>query len=261
VKRERGTFNLLSREVLARRRARLLARIHRKFKTVTDDLHITPLRLAFTRVADPDVVLDEIVRKEDRREKLTGQRHEGNDLHLPYWAELWDSSFGLAQFLVLANDEVTRWKGDKVKDHPVSILDLGCGMGLAGTVAAAMGGNVLLADLEPDALLFAKLNALPYSGRVEVRRLNWQTDRLAEKFEMILGADVLYERAQWEFLDAFWKAHLIDRGNVVLAEPGRQSGDQFIDWIASRGWLLERREQAVQSRGKTIRIFKLSLAQ
>ena len=96
-------FDLLSRAELSRRRARLLARIHRKFKTVIDPLQIGPLRIDFTRVANPDSVLDRIVIEEDRREKLTGQRHHGNELHLPYWAELWDSELGLADFLVAQN--------------------------------------------------------------------------------------------------------------------------------------------------------------
>src|SRR5207247_1894452 len=99
--------------------------------------------------------------------RLSGQREEDNELHLPYWAELWDSGLGLAQFLVTNTDKLTRWQGDKVKQassqlvtlspsHPVKILDIGCGMGLAGMAAAAMGAKVLLADLETHALLFAR---------------------------------------------------------------------------------------------------------
>src|SRR5947207_3941628 len=167
----------MSREQLSHGRGRLLARIGRKYQTISETLHFGPLRLDFTRVADPDIVLDRIVVEEDRREKLSGQRRDGNELHLPYWAELWDSAFGIGLFLVK-------------NPPPSSVLDLGCGMGLAGMVAAAMGARVMLADLEPDALLFAKLNTLPYSNRVRVRKMNWELDRLDERFDLILGADV-----------------------------------------------------------------------
>src|ERR1041385_1824148 len=123
--------------------ARLLARFHRRYSTRTQPLQIGPLNVSFTRIADPDVVLDQVAAEEDRREKFSGQRHEGEELHLPYWAELWESGLGIGQMLV-SSPQLVRGK---------SILDLGCGMGLAGTVAAALGANVLFADLEPDALL------------------------------------------------------------------------------------------------------------
>ena len=47
-------------------------------------------------------------------------------------------------------------------------------------------------------------------------------------------------------------------GNVLLGEPGRQTGDLFIEWIASRGWWLERFEEPVPTRDKPIRIFLLT---
>src|SRR5437763_877893 len=60
----------------------------------------------FTRVADPNRVLNEIAREEDRIEEVSGRRKEGGDLHLPYWAELWDSAVGVGEML-------TRRQGDK----------------------------------------------------------------------------------------------------------------------------------------------------
>ncbi len=216
---------------------------------------IGPLRLNFTRVLDADEVLDQVVEAEDRRERATGDRRDGNALHLPYWAELWDSSIGMGQMLV-------KWQTgdlDRLLPKPsksLSFLDLGCGQGLSGTVAAALGHNVLLGDLEAPALLFARLNTLMYESRARVRRLNWQTDDLGERFDAILGADVLYERAQWEYLERFWRAHLGPTGAVLLGEPGRQSGDVFQEWIGPRGWSLERFTERATT-GKQIRLFRL----
>jgi predicted nicotinamide N-methyase len=224
---------------------RLLARIQRKYRTITEDLAIGPVKIRFTRVAEPDRVLDEIVAEEDRREKISGVRLQ-DPQHLPYWAELWESAIGItATVSGMQLTESTR------------VLDLGCGMGLAGAAAAARGASVLLADLETQALLFAKLNSVRLSDRVRVRQLNWQIDRLDEKFDLILGADILYERKQWEFLNEFWKVHLAEGGSILLGEPGRQSGDMFKTWIVERGW--ELREGSQQTRvGKTIRTFFLN---
>src|SRR5438132_2055393 len=136
--------------------ARLLARIHRRYQTKTETLTIGGLKIPFTRIDDPDVVLDQVAAEEDRRERTSGQRHEGEELHLPYWAELWESGLGISQMLA-AQPQLVRDK---------NVLDLGCGMGLAGTVAAALGAKVLFADLEADSLLFAMLNSLPWQKNV-----------------------------------------------------------------------------------------------
>ena len=234
----------------ARLRDRLHSRIGRRFETVTREVALDGLRFTFTRIADPNRVLDEVADAADRRERLTGRREADDDLHLPYWAELWDSAFGIALFLAQT----------KTENPPprLNVLDLGCGMGLAGTVAAALGAKVLFADLEQPALLFAALNSLPWRQRVRTRRLNWRTDRLAERFDLIIGADILYERAQWEYLEPFWRAHLSPGGTVLLGEPGRQTGDLFVDWIAARGWLMRRSEQPVPTRERAIRIFQLT---
>src|SRR5690242_19116433 len=96
-----------------RLRGRLLARIHRRYQTVTVAASVGPLSFPFTRIADSDRVLDEVAEEADRREKLTGRREPDEHLHLPYWAELWDSAAGLAEFLAKldARDEDAGTRG------------------------------------------------------------------------------------------------------------------------------------------------------
>src|SRR5688572_31377813 len=213
---------------LTRAAQQLLRRIRRDYETSRRRLLIGPLAIDFTRIADPDRVLDQVAEQEDRLERVSGRRADSDQLHLPYWAELWDSALGIGQVLVRRAGGLTGR----------SALDLGCGMGLAGTVAARLGMRVLFADLEPPALLFARLNSLPDAPRVRTRRLDWRTDRLDERFDLILGADILYERKHWDFLEPFWHAHLAAGGAVLLGAPGRQNGDPFRDWIADRNWSL-----------------------
>jgi predicted nicotinamide N-methyase len=253
-------MTMLSMSKLAETRSRLLQRIGRKHATITETHAVGPLRLKFTRIADPDGVLDRIVEAEDRREKITGPRRDGNDLHLPYWAELWDSAIGIAAHVANGNFRFANCelRSGNAAPNRKSILDLGCGMGFAGMAAAAMGAKVLFADIEADALLFARLNTLPWTNRVRTRQLNWQTDRLDESFDLILGADVLYDRTQWEFLDAFFRAHLREDGSVLLGEPGRQTGEMFPDWITQRGWSLTHISQKIPTRKTPIRIFQLT---
>lgn len=218
---------------------RLLARIQRHFQTITEQITLGPISIPFTRVANPDRVLDEIVADEDRREKVTGVRLE-NPPHLPYWAELWESARGLAA--VLAGMDFSKSR---------RVLDLGCGMGLAGAAAAARGAHVTLVDLESPALLFARLNTLSYAA--SVRRVDWQIDDLADRFDLILGADILYDKSQWDFLNEFWKRHIAPAGFILLAEPRRQSGDHFIPWIRERNWILE--EPLTPGKIRILRLF------
>jgi len=233
-------------------RRRLLERIRRRYDILTERLRAGWLEVVFTRIADPSRVFDEVARDEDSKDRLAGRRRPGDELHIPYWAELWESSLGVGQ--LLAGEDGRRLLAGRGGGR-TSVLDLGCGMGFAGCVAAALGAQVLFADLEPPALLFAALNSLPWRDQVRTRRLNWRTDTLDERFNLILGADILYERQQWEYLEPFWRRHLLPGGKILLGEPGRQTGAGFLEWIAPRGWRIEPLTAHLADRNKTIRLF------
>lgn len=239
------------------RRARCLLRIERRWPTMTETLRFGRLALPFTRIADPNRVLDEVAEEQDRVERVSGRRLEADTLRLPYWAELWDSAVGISTWLTEHVENPSATTAPKRLD----VLDLGCGMGLAGTTAAALGAKVLFADLEPPCLLLAQYNALLHSPDVTTRRLDWRTDRLGRNFDLIIGSDILYERSQWEFLDAFWRAHLAPGGSVLLGEPGRPTGDSFESWIEARGWRLRLHMQRLDERHKTIRLFQITRAE
>ena len=174
---------------------RLLHRLRGTYAVRREAVRIGRLTLDFFRIEDPDRVLDMVAEEADLRDRL-GQSRD-RELHLPYWAQLWDGTFGVATYLATRDDWPTRLPD-------LRILDLGCGMGMTGTTAAALGANVLLADLEPPALLFAHLNTVTFGQRVRTRQLNWQRDRLAQQFDLIIGADILYEKEQWQYLEPFW---------------------------------------------------------
>jgi predicted nicotinamide N-methyase len=237
----------MSVEGVLRQRNHLLARIHRQYDTREQFLQIGHLTLQFISIADPDRVLDDAAAAEESA--VAGARRPS----VPYWAELWDSATGLAQWLIERHEKPPIAGASAL----VRGLDLGCGMGLSGVCAAALGIHVTFADFETLPLLFARLNSLPWQQSAEVRRIDWRTDSLEERFHIILGADILYERAQWEFLDRFWKQHLTGDGLIVLGEPGRQTGAEFTRWIVERGWTLHETRQIVGPEKKIIRVLQL----
>lgn len=229
-------------------RSRLLARIGRKYRITSVPLKFGDVCVDFVRIADPNRVLDELAEAEDRREKVEGRRKEGDELHLPYWAELWDSAVGLCEELV----------GRREKIVGKTLLDLGCGMGLVGTVAASLGAKVTLADLESDALLLARANAIQFDPNVRAVRLNWRTGKLDQRFDWIIGADIIYERAQWDFLEPFWRKHLAENGVVMLGEPGRPGAETFCKWMEERNWGVAVSRRTPANSEKTIRILRFN---
>lgn len=198
---------------------RLAQRVRRHFATRRKWVEIDDWRVQIWKVADPDALFEAMA----EREEETGEPMPWE----PYWARAWDSAMRLA--------EVLRSR-DLAGCH---VLDLGCGLGLSGVAAASRGARVVLADLATPALLFARLNCWPWRSSVTARRVDWQTDRLASRFDLIVGADILYEVRQWPHLERFWNAHLKAEGEVLLGEPDRRSSDGFADQLRDHGWRIE----------------------
>jgi 2-polyprenyl-3-methyl-5-hydroxy-6-metoxy-1,4-benzoquinol methylase len=200
-----------------RERARLLARMRRRYPLKCRVVNVSGMALEITGVEDPDQVLLEM-----EQGILAAGREEPR--WQPYWAESWESAVALGNC-------VAEWQLASK-----SVLDLGCGLGLAGIVAAARGADVLLADAAPPALLFARYNAWPWRDQVRTARIDWREDRIQRQFDLILGADVLYDLQDWPYLHAFWRQHLRPGGAVLIGEPGRRSADDWPAWAQTQGW-------------------------
>lgn len=206
-------------------RARLLARIRREFDISEETLTFVGRPLLFTRIADPNAVLDEVCRLETLREQGVAPRRE---LHVPYWAAVWESGVAVAEHLARRAAE-TPLAG-------LRALDLGCGMGMAGAAMAMLGARVTLGDIDTAALLFARLNTLPWAERCHVARCDWRGEDLPGPFDLIVGADVLYEVSQWPYIEAFARRRLAPGAALILGEPGRPTAKGFRDWLQDRGW-------------------------
>ncbi|WP_025995571.1 class I SAM-dependent methyltransferase [Pseudomonas viridiflava] len=122
----------------------------------------------------------------------------------PYWSFCWASGLALARFLA----EQPHWvKGKRV-------LDFGAGSGVAGIAAAKAGAlEVVACDLDPLAIAACKANA-----DLNDVHLNYSADFFAEadRFDLILVADVLYDRANLPLLD-----HFLSRGREALVADSR----------------------------------------
>ncbi|MDH1510407.1 50S ribosomal protein L11 methyltransferase [Pseudomonas mosselii] len=122
----------------------------------------------------------------------------------PYWSFCWASGLAVARYLA----EHPQWVRGK------RVLDFGAGSGIAGIAAARAGAREVVAcDLDPLALDACRANAA-----LNGVTLNYSSDFFAEadRFDLILVADVLYDRANLPLLDEF-----LSRGRQALVADSR----------------------------------------
>lgn len=206
-------------------RSRLLARVRREFSVIEEIIEVGGNALRFARIADPDALLGDVCEQVSQSERGIPPKRE---LRMPYWAAVWESAMALAQHLV-----------ERDAEQPLAgrrILDLGCGMGLVGAACATQGARVTLADIDTAALLFARLNTLAWADRARVVRCDWGGGDLGERFDLIAGADLIYDAEQWAPIEAFARRHLDDGGMLLLSEPSRPTADHFARWLDAMGW-------------------------
>ncbi|WP_313055112.1 class I SAM-dependent methyltransferase [Pseudomonas lopnurensis] len=122
----------------------------------------------------------------------------------PYWSFCWASGLVLARWLA----ERPEWVRGK------RVLDFGAGSGVAAIAAARAGAaEVVACDLDPLALAACRANAA--LNGVELR---YSDDFFGEddRYDLIIVADVLYDRANLPLLD-----HFLGRGREALVADSR----------------------------------------
>jgi predicted nicotinamide N-methyase len=158
----------------------------------------------------------------------------------PYWSVLWRSGVALAREL------------DGVALRGLRVVELGCGLAVPSIAAARAGAAVLATDACSEALTLVTRNAKANGVRLETATVDWaEADELVRRgpFDLVLTADVLYERASVAPL-----LSLLPRlaPEAWLADPGRPAADAFLEQ-AGRRWSLETRVRDV------VRVHRLHL--
>jgi predicted nicotinamide N-methyase len=219
-------------EPTARRRNRRQRRLRSLQKAIQTSYDIVlqnvvcgGLTVELLRVADVDTLLDRLPKIQFRP-----------DERLPYWADLWPSSLALAKYL---------WQA--VDLQGVEVLELGCGLGLAGIAANRKGGMVTFTDYEADALAFTRYNAYRNGcQQAVVRHLDWHAPTLTQTYALIIAADVLYERANFHPLVQLLQTALQPGGQFILAEPNRPIARDFFRLLRDQGFQYVRTTERVE---------------
>ncbi|GAC1326800.1 MAG: hypothetical protein NVSMB25_26310 [Thermoleophilaceae bacterium] len=159
-------------------------------------------------------------------ETLLEERAFENEELLPYWAELWPSGVALAGALA-----PRALRGART-------LELGCGLGLASIAAALAGGRVLATDWSAAAIAFTRVNAERNAATLETALCSWlEPAELVHRapWDLVIAADILYERANIEPLLALLPRLAGPHGEVLIADPGRPAAADFLS-AAAETW-------------------------
>lgn len=148
----------------------------------------------------------------------------------PYWAHVWPGSQCLARTMARTDCAGRR------------VVDIGCGLGLAGLVAAARGAAVTLIDSAHDGVRFARANAelnrlsagaaplaegFATGGSVAVVQSDIRSPGVRGRFDYVLAADVTYDPVLQTAVAVFLSERLAPTGQAWCAESVRTLDEGF----------------------------------
>jgi len=199
------------------------------FAATRTDVVVGETELRLWRVAD-------LERHVDRRALLAGD----DPPEPPYWAHLWSGALALAE---------------RVPAQPGRTIELGCGLGLPGLVAARRGGVVTFVDRVPAALAFVRASAAANGLRdVALLAADATALPLRTRFDLVLAAELLYDRAAFPALARALAGCLVPGGRVLLADAGRIDTRAFYDQLEPAGLRWHADEVELREEGLPLRV-------
>jgi predicted nicotinamide N-methyase len=176
-------------------------------------------------------------------EALIDEQDFERDERLPYWAELWPSAIALARYL--SGEDLTGRR----------VVELGCGVGLPTVVALACGARVLATDHYEAALDFTVHNArMNVAREPETALLDWHAPEHPGTFDLVVAADVLYERRNAPALADLVPKLLAPGGEALIADPRRKDAPEFLALMQERGFKPTTENVSVEQGGRGVRV-------
>ena len=200
-----------------------LAALERRFVLAEQPVELPLGRVVLEKPSDPDDLISEADFARDDR--------------LPYWADLWPAAIVLAGFLEQRAMSDGTSAGAPGGVPTPRALELGCGLGLVTIAAMRSGYDVLATDYYADSTLLTARNALRVVEREpSLRMVDWRAlpDDLGT-FDVVLAADVLYEKVYAPLVAEAIKRTLAPDGFALVSDQGRVALGLFLEEAIRRG--------------------------
>jgi len=174
------------------------------------------------------------------------------DEYMPYWADLWPAARMLAKAILRESwtppppqPSPTRGEGERLLPPPLwgragvgglRALEVGCGLGLPGIAAMAMGLHVTFSDYDATALRFAADNARANGlHSFDTLQMDWRYPPEDVQFPIILASDLIYEMRNVAPLVTLIKKLLEPSGVCLLTDQDRVPSHVLRDTLTAEG--------------------------
>ena len=178
----------------------------------TYQVEFEPLRLG------PELCLN-LLKVTDLEPLLEGKDPLKNVSAFPFWVKLWEAAIVLSDFLA-----------GQTFAQGATLMDVGAGLGAPGLTAAAKGCKTTLTDYQEVILDFQRVSAAASGLRnVEFRLVDWLNPPAMEPFDIIVGAEIVFNEAFNQPLLNVFRQALKPGGVIYLAHDiSRQSLGGFL---------------------------------
>ncbi len=153
--------------------------------------------------------------KRDISDETPLDKRDDESLGWAYWNRLWPSELALSKFLI------QEYFPEKLTGKDV--LEIGCGVGLAGVVAAQLGAFTTFSDMVPIALEGVKETCqLNQIQQFDTCTLDWHSSfHPSQQYDLVIGSEIFYDTKNLPGIVNVLNTTMKPGGQAFFCDPNR----------------------------------------